>query len=168
MRERKVRGVKRKTENMIKQIEENTMVFPTEFYNGYWHLHLPVAQGFISSNKTSRKVKRRCIQKLLDRTDYLKGLKPNDEHHYRVVAAIDLPSLWNSQIIIFKGECHFKDFFNRNDDFQKWIPFLDNRNIQTEWELTIQGVSATAGFKEIIVDEDDFYESEIWFVGDIK
>lgn len=55
MREKKVRGIKRKSNNMIERIEAKTLEFPTEFYNGYWHLHLPVAQDFISSNKTPKK-----------------------------------------------------------------------------------------------------------------
>ena len=49
MSNKKIRGLKRKTKNMIKRIEQETEVFPVEFYNGYWHLHLPVSQSFISS-----------------------------------------------------------------------------------------------------------------------
>lgn len=161
MRQKKVRGIKRKTEEMVKRIEENTLVFPTEFYNGYWHLRLPVDQGFISSDKTPLKVKRLCIQTLLDRAEQLKGLQSNDAEKYRVVASIDLPSLWSSQIIVFKGDVHFKDFFNRNEDHQKWIPLLADRNLQTEWRVTVPGESAIAGFKEVIDDEDGYYESEI-------
>src|SRR5690606_11632319 len=103
MREKKIRGIKRKMENMVNRIEKNTMTFPTEFYNGNWHMHLPVGQGYISSDKTPRKVKRLCIQTLVDRAEYLKGLQPHDDEKYRVAVLITLPSLWNSQIIIFKG-----------------------------------------------------------------
>lgn len=88
---------------MVNRIEEYTMVFPTEFYNDYWHMRLPVAQGFISSDNTPRKVQRLCIQTLLDRSEHLKALQPHDDEKYRVVVLIDLPGLWNSQIIIFKG-----------------------------------------------------------------
>lgn len=45
MRVKKVRGLKRKTKNMLKRIDQETTPFPVDFYNGYWHLHLPVAQG---------------------------------------------------------------------------------------------------------------------------
>lgn len=153
---------------MINRIEENTMVFPTEFYNGYWHMHLPVGQGFISSDKTPRKIKRLCIQTLLNRAEYLKGLQPQDEEKYRVVVLITLPSLWNSQIIIFQGEDYFKDFFNRDSDYYKWIPLSDNRNIQTEWMLANPANFAISGFKEVIDDEDGYYESEMWFIGEVK
>lgn len=168
MREKKIRGIKRKTKNMVNRIEENTMTFPTEFYNGNWHMHLPVGQDFISSDKTPQKVKRSCIQALVDRAEYLKGLQPHGDEKYRVAVLITLPSLWNSQIIIFKGEDDFKDFFNRDSDYYKWIPLSDDRNIQTDWKLAIPDDFAITGFKEVIDDEDGYYESEIWFIGDIK
>jgi len=41
MRNKKLRGLKRKTRNMINRIGEETSDFPLDFYNGYWHLHLP-------------------------------------------------------------------------------------------------------------------------------
>nr|WP_082862852.1 DUF3916 domain-containing protein [Domibacillus aminovorans] len=88
------------------------MEFPMEFYNDYWHMHLPVAQDFINSNKTPNKVKRLCIQTLLDRADHLIRMKPNDKEKYRVVVAVDLPDLWGTQIIVFKGDSYFKNFFN--------------------------------------------------------
>lgn len=117
MREKKVRGIKRKFDKMIERIEEHTLEFPIEFYNGYWHLHLPVAQDFINSGNIPRKIKRHCIQTLLNRAEHLRGLKPNDKEHYRVVVAVDLPDLWDSQIIIFKGDSHFENFFNRHDEY---------------------------------------------------
>lgn len=168
MRDKKIRGLKRKTEDMVKRIKEYTLVFPTEFYNGYWHLHLPVHQGFIGSDKTPRKIKRLCMQTLVNRAEHLIELKPDDQEIYRVVVAIDLPGLWNSQIIVFRGDDHFKNFFNRNTEYQKWIPLSDNRNIQTEWGLTVPDSLAISGFQEVIDDEDGYYESEIWFIGEIK
>lgn len=166
MREKKVRGIKQKMENMVKRIKGNTAVFPTDFYNGYWHMHLPVHQGFISSDQTPRKVKQLCIQTLIDRAGYLKDLKPYGHEEYRVVASIDFPSLWNSQIIVFKGNEHFQDFFIREDEDQKWIPLPETRNIQAEWNLDVPANLSIFGFKEIIDDEDGYYESEIWFIGD--
>ncbi|RXZ83072.1 DUF3916 domain-containing protein [Paenibacillaceae bacterium] len=169
MREKKVRGIKRKSNKMIERIEEDTLEFLTEFYNGYWHLHLPVAQDFINSDKTPNKIKRLCIQTLLDRAEHLVGLKPNDKEQYRVVVAVELPDLWGSQIIIFKGDSHFKDFFNRNDEYQMWLHLSDNRNIQTEWELSVPNDLQLLGFKEVITDEDGYhYEGEIWFIGELK
>lgn len=83
MLDKKVRGLKRKTNDMIVRIHGNTREFPTDFYNGYWHLHLPVAERFITSNKTPLKVKRVCLQTLVDQAEQLIRLKPNDKGTYR-------------------------------------------------------------------------------------
>ena len=168
MREKKVRGIKRKLNNLLERIEEHTTEFPTHFYNGYWHLHLPVAEDFIDFNKTPKKVKRLCIQTLLNRAKHFITLKPKDQEQYRVVVAIDFPRVSDSQIIVFKGDTHFKDFFNRNDDDQKWLPLANKRNILLEWGLSVPEDLYTLGFKEIIKEEDGYhYEGELWFIGEL-
>lgn len=169
MREKKLRGIKRKVNKMIERIEKNTSLFPTEFNNDYWHLHLPIAQEFINSNKTPLKVKRLCMQTLIDRAKHLMDMKPNDQEKYRVVVAIDLPGLWGSQMIVFKGDSYYKNFFNRNNEYQKWLRLSDNRNIETEWQLSVPDDMQISGYKEVINDEDGYhYEGEIWFIGDLK
>lgn len=64
-------------------------------------------------------------------------MKRNDGELYRVVVAVDLPELWHSQIIVFKGNSYVKDFFNRQDEYQTWLPLSDQRNIQKEWDLSV-------------------------------
>ena len=91
MREKKIRGMKRKTNTMIKRIEEHTKSFPSTFYNDeYWNMLLPVSQAFIDSCKTARKVKRLCIQTLLNQANHLINIKPRDTHTYRVVVLISI------------------------------------------------------------------------------
>lgn len=167
MRERKIRGYKRQCINMLNRIEENTFEFPTEFYNGYWHMLLPVSQHFINSAQTPKKIKRLCIQTLLDRAKYLSGLKPDDKEKYRIVVKIDLPDLWRSQIIVFKGDSYFENFFDRNGEYHKWLLLTEDRNIQTEWGLSIPSDFGISGYKEVINDEDYHYEGEIWFIGEL-
>ncbi|KXH86075.1 DUF3916 domain-containing protein [Sporosarcina sp. HYO08] len=169
MPDKKVRGLKRKTKNMVNRIEQETLEFPSDFYNGYWHLHLPVAQDFISSSKTPIAIKRLCMQTLLDRAEHLIKIKPQSQPKFRIVVAIDLPGLWNSQIIVFSGDSHFKGFFERNDDYQKWIPLSKERNIMSEWNLIGSNDMDCLGIREEITDEDgELFESEIWFVGELK
>lgn len=118
MREKKIRGMKRKTNTMIKRIEEHTKTFPSTFYNDeYWNMLLPVSQAFIDSRKTPRKVKRLCIQTLLNQANHLINMKPSDTYTYRVVVLISINNLCDSQIIIFKNEDYFHNFFNRNSEF---------------------------------------------------
>ncbi|MGG0029620.1 DUF3916 domain-containing protein [Bacillus safensis] len=169
MREKKVRGRKRKTDQMVTRIEENTQKFPADFEHGYWHLPLPVAYDFISSSKTPTKIKRLCIQTLLNRAEHLIDIKPNDGETYRVVVAVDVQGFWGSQIILFKGDAYFQNFFDRHDDNQKWLPLPAGRDFQREWGLSVSKHMQTVGFKEIISSEDGIsYEGERWFMGELK
>lgn len=167
MREKKVRGMKRKTQQIIKEMNAHTQSFP-ENVSDYWHLPLPAAYDFMTSNRTPKKIKRLCIQTLLNRAEHLIDLKPNDGDIYRVVVAVDLPGLWHSQIIVFKGDSYVKDFFNRQDEYQTWLPLSDQRNIQKDWDLSVPQNMRTIGFKEVITDDDEVsYEGERWFMGEL-
>lgn len=154
MRNKKVRGLKRKAGNMIKRIEEETTYFPLDFYHGYWHLHLPVAQDFIDSDRTPFGIKRVCVQTLLERAKHLIESKPNSLDKFRVIVYISFPALFDSQIIVFVGDSHFEGFFNRNDEFQKWMPLSKERNFESEWRINIPQNMNVLGFKEEITDED--------------
>ncbi|MGY3187663.1 DUF3916 domain-containing protein [Lysinibacillus sp. TE18511] len=168
MREKKIRGVKRKINTMVKRIGDYTLEFPEEFYHDYWHLHLPIAYTFIKSSKTPFKVKKFCIQTLLESAQRLMQNKPNDEGNYRVVVAVTLPEMWNSQIIIFNNDQYFKNFFQRNDQYQKWHLLSEERNLFNEWDIKIPSNLNVLGFQEIISDVDDYrYEGELWFIGEL-
>ncbi|WP_078554461.1 DUF3916 domain-containing protein [Bacillus alkalicellulosilyticus] len=168
MPDKKIRGLKRKTKNMVNRIVQETIEFPTDFYNGYWHLHLPVAQDFITSSKTPIGVKKICIETLISRAEHLIKIKPMTSERIRVLVTIDLPGLWSSQIIIFSGNSHFENFFERHNKYQKWLPISKERNLEKEWRIHVPKDLIVKGFKEIITDEDgEIYSGEIWFIGEI-
>lgn len=167
MREKKVRGMKRKSKVMVKRIEEETLDFPTHFYNGYWNLLLPVSEGFIDSVKTPIKIKRLCFQTLINCAYHLSQMKLQDGDTYRVAVLINPLSNWRSQLIVFKGNAYFNSFFTRDSDFQKWIPLPNERNIQREWGFVLPENFQQAGFKEIMIDEEESIERELWFIGEL-
>lgn len=169
MHEKKIRGMKRKTNAMIKRIEEHTKMFPSTFYNDeYWYMPLPVSQNFIESHKTPRKVKRLCIQTLIDRVNHLIKIQPSDTHTYRVVALISIENLWRSQIIVFKNDDYFHNFFNRNNEFQKWILLSNEIDFWETWGISIFPTPQLLRFQEVIYDEDTIDEKEIWFIGELS
>ncbi|HDR3338824.1 TPA: DUF3916 domain-containing protein [Bacillus anthracis] len=169
MHEKKIRGMKRKTNTMIKRIEEHTKMFPSTFYNDeYWYMPLPVSQDFIESHKTPRKVKRLCIQTLIDRVNHLIKIQPSDTHTYRVVALISIENLWRSQIIVFKNDDYFHNFFNRNNEFQKWILLSNEIDFWETWGISIFPTPQLLRFQEVIYDEDTIDEKEIWFIGELS
>ncbi len=166
---KKVRGIKRKSKAMIKSIEQLTEIFPEVNLNSrYWHMHLPVRQDFIDSKKTPSKVKKLCIQTMIDRVQQMVTIKPNFSIRIRIVACLNLTSLWDSQIIIFFGDDYFQNFFNRNDIYQRWIELPTKRNLCKELNLNIPTELTIKGFKEKIREDDYEKNSELWFVGELS
>ena len=165
-----MRGIERKKKALLSRIEHYTEEFPTEFYKGYWHLPLPADQRFINSNGTPINVKRQCMQALLDRAEHLRRLKPEGNGDFRVVVAVNLPDLWCSQLIVFKGETYFNGFFDRNNEDLQWLSLPPERNLLSEWGLAFTDSVYLTGFKEVIADtEAEYnYEGEIWFIGDMN
>lgn len=166
---KKVRGVKRKCNKMVKYVNGLTEFFPEANLDfGYWHLHLPVAQEFIDSIKTPHPVRRLCIQLLIIRAKHLIDIKPELDINIRVVACIQLPNLWNSQIIVFFGESYFESFFDRNNECQKWILLDSNRNISKELKVDVPSGLDVKGYREEIIDDDNKSISELWFIGELN
>lgn len=165
---KKIRGKSRKFKVMEKNLKELTSEFPKiDLDYGYWHLHIPTSQRFIDSYKTPVALRRKCIQLIIDRVEFLINNKLQSDIATRVVACINLPSLWDSQIIVFFGDEYYKNFFNRNTKYQKWIPLLKERNICKEWDLNFPSSMKVKGYKEEIYEEDLCYEGELWFIGEI-
>jgi len=130
---KKVRGQKRKVKSMIEGINKEIVKFPKiDIENGYWHMHLPIEQSFIDLEKISFKIRRLCIQTIIDGVENLIRLKPKTELDIRVIAFINLPALWYSEIIVFFGNSHYEGYFYRNNEYQKWILLEETRDILKE------------------------------------
>jgi hypothetical protein len=80
---------------------------------------------------------------------------------------IQLPNLWDSQIIIFYEENYFNSFFERNSEYQKWILLPSNRDILSELGLDIPTGLSAKGYREEIIDDDYKSISELWFIGEL-
>ncbi len=166
---RKVRGAKRKSQIMLKNIKAWTKEFPEiDFEYGYSHIHMPIVPIFIDSTKTPSSVRRLFLQTLIDRVIYLIHNKPSLDLSVRVVAAINLSNLSESQIVVFWGDKHYNGFFDRSDQFQNWIPLPPKRNIVKEWQLRIPENLNIKGFKEEIADENSKSINELWFIGELS
>jgi hypothetical protein len=131
----RVRGLSRKCRAMVESITAIAGYTPVEHSPGcgYWHAHLPVAQAFIDSPATPRSVRRLCIQSILDASERLRLAQSSRRIDCRVVASIDLPKLWNSQIIVFFGQNYFSRFFQRDMPEQTWglpaAPTVDHTGV---------------------------------------
>jgi hypothetical protein len=133
---------------------------------GYWHAHLPVARSFIDSTAVPRSVRRRCIQALVNASAQLSHASRWRSGECRVLAAISLPQLYDSQLIVFFGEDYWSRFFERNSPEQTWRGLPPNRSLVREWGIRLPQGGVEMGIEESVVEGEHRHRSELWFVGD--
>lgn len=163
---KKIRGKTRKFKQIEYELIESTSEFPEiDLEYGYCHFHIPGNQKFIDSCKTPVSLRRKYIKLILDRVGFLIDNKIESDIPIRVVGCINLPDLWSSQIIVFFGDDYFSNFFDRDSEYEKWIPLSEERDICKEWNLNTS--KKIKGYKEEIYDEELLHKGEIWFIGEL-
>ena len=151
MKYKKERGQSRKLKTLIENIH---IIVPFENTDiRYEHFHVP-GGPFISSPKTSGKVKTAFCKAWLQKTEEIIQQKPLDLPFCKVVAIIDEGNLW------------YESFWKRNTSEQTWTliddptkSFIKKRNIKTQLNET--------GYLEIRSEIDSNKKSALWFYGEL-
>ena len=163
MRYAKERGQSRKIKSLCRNINK---IIPYADVNAAFENFLVPSGQFISSPKTSGRVKTEFCRAWLARTAEIIAQKPKNLPFCKVAAVLCAEDLWKSQIIIFYDEEYYKNFWNRNTAEQAWLPvsdaaksFAKERNIKTPLK--------EKGYAEIISEGDTQIKSALWFYGDI-
>lgn len=158
---KKQRGQDRKLKRMFHDIDK----FQPDWIDNerYEHFHVP-SDPFIESEKTTNQNKKAFYEKWLATVERLMKEKPQDIAFCKIVGMISVPDLWCSEIIIFYDRKYYSSFFKRDSSYQTWIKikndsFLERKQIQTPLK--------EIGYQQIIRDED-IYQNELWFYGDVK
>ncbi|MDF9581730.1 DUF3916 domain-containing protein, partial [Bacillus paranthracis] len=66
------------------------------------------------------------------------------------------------------NERYFHNFFNRNSEFQNWVPLSNEINFWETWGISIRPTAQLFHFQEVIYDEDTIDKKEIWFIGELS
>lgn len=170
LKKKKIRGARRKYNKLLERLVSTTNDFPDLENQLYWHLHMPCSDLLLNSPKTPSYIRSGCIKTIIERTKYLINIKPHSMRNSKVVAAISIPYLWDSQIIVFNDNEYFNSFFDRNDKHHKWLPISneDTSRFLNKWSISTTGDLEIKGYKEIICDDDYNYQGEIWFIGELS
>lgn len=157
------RGQKRKLKALLRNIMQIEPFINSECK--YECFRVPCGI-FISSHKTSGKIKTEFCKAWLDKTAEIISKKPCNIPFCKVFAILDEGDLWRSQINIFYDENYYNSFWSRNSEEQKWSPiikegrsFLQKRNIKSNLK--------EKGYIETINDVDYHRKTTLWFYGDI-
>jgi hypothetical protein len=81
-------------------------------------------------------VKKLFIQSFISAVQNLIKMKPNDDTS-KVVFILDYKNLFHSQLDVFFDLDYYNDFFDRNNEYQRWILLPEKRNIVKELNLNI-------------------------------
>ena len=108
MKYKKERGQSRKLKTLIDNIH---LIVPFENTDiRYEHFHVP-SGPFISSPKTSGKVKTAFCKVWLQKAEEILKQKPSNLPFCKVVAIINEGDLWESQIVIFYDKKYYESFW---------------------------------------------------------
>lgn len=131
----------------------------------YEHFHVSCGR-FISSPKTSGKIKTAFCKAWLDKTAEIIEQKPCALPFCKVVAVIDELDFWNSQIIIFYDESYYNSFWLRDSTEQTWNPIV-KKSMSFIQKRQIKSNLKEKGYYETITDLNSINKTILWFYGDI-
>ena len=163
MKYKKQRGQRRKLKALCNNINQIRSFQKVDCM--YDHFHVPCGR-FISSPKTSGKVKTAFCKAWLDKTVEIIRQKPCNLPFCKVVAVIDETDLWNSQIIIFYDKAYYGSFWLRNSAQQAWTTVVDQGKSFVK-ERRIESKLKEKGYYEIITELDFTHKTILWFYGDV-
>ena len=153
---KKVRGQRRRLKALIRAIDDKTVSYESD--DTYICIDVP-SSPWVEMPKTYGKVKTAFCREWISKTEKLIGQAPQDAGFCKVVGIIVYPELWNSQIVIFKNEEYYRNFWDRKGPYQTWTP-IEGRSFAEE-----RGISSglkEVGYEEVLNDEDFTRRSFIW------
>lgn len=106
-------------------------------------------------------IKQAIIHILLDEAKRL--AKRRLDERMRVVVLLDLPTLWNSELLVFQDEEVLQTFMQRDSSYQKWIPIPHEKTSLNKWVIRSDRDIRVYGFEEWIFDEEG-EGREVWML----
>jgi len=159
-RRTKVRGVRRKLKRLRLYIAEQTPSFPTTFHDGYWHSKIPIDQSVLLSIEKDSRIQQAVIEAMLEGGARLVRLR--EQESCRVVVLIDLPSLWQSELLVFESDARLKVFMERDTSEQTWTRLpVDSMCLQ---RFNLPADVEVHRFHERIQDDDYTSSGEVWLL----
>ncbi len=154
MREKKFRSKKRHFNQFIREMKvlekmdlSNTVIFE------YLNMKIPIFERLFNSRKSTRMILNSYIKSA---RVYFKN---NQSENLVLTIILSSPNLFSSELCIFNSEKDFKNFCNRDQHFQKWIP--SNKGIVEDLNLKGPSNFQVINFKEEIDDGDLLYSGMI-------
>lgn len=165
-RKKKVRGVRRRLQDVIAMPRRYGQTLPEPNRWGYIDFKLPVEQGLVEGSHVRLAHLKQCAQTLLDLCDHLTRHAATVSGAPKVVASICLPDMFSSRVTLFWDNDYYKKFFQRNELSQTWTRLDAEDSLAARWELDAHNLPETC-YLEKINNGEHIHENKIWFFGEI-
>lgn len=160
---KKQRGQKRRLRGLLENI--NCFVPFADTGVPYEQFSVPCGQ-FISSPKTSGKVKTAFCRAWLRKTEQILSQKPANLPFCRVTALLNETDLWRSQIIVFYDEAYYRAFWHRDTAGQIWTRMEDTARSFVRVRKIETGLKEI-GYTETVFENGSERKSVLWFYGEV-
>ena len=167
--QRKLRGVARRLRALHCWAESWRDSFPSESEldpaDRYWNIKIPVDLNLVESRWTTDEIRKECAQALVNAAGHLAKAKPEWAMQYRVTAALNVSSLFSSEICIYLDESYFSEHTSLEQPGRSPV----ERSITEDWSLQLP-----TGFKEIglaelqVWGDGQIVREELWWLAEAK
>lgn len=162
-RKKKVRGVRRRLQEVIGMPRRFGGEFPERNRWGYLDFKLPVDQSLIEGSHVRLTHLKQCAQALLDLCYQLKQHVPDGAGSPPlVVASICMPNMFSSRVTIFWDAETYRKFFSIGE----LLPDTEceKNSLVKSWQLNDHGLSEACVLNKVF-DGKVHHESKIWLFG---
>jgi hypothetical protein len=128
---------------------------------------MPCSKGLVDSQNSPSKLRKECIQLLINSAYDLTKTRPDSGKENKIVCLINLPFIWDSQVIVFYDNNYYEDFFDRNSDYQRWSKLNTGDSIIDSLNLKCPDNFKVQGYNEEINDGDYKRKGQLWFIGEL-
>jgi hypothetical protein len=162
---KRLRGKRQKLERLLAQIDAFEPFRCRE--QRYEHFHVPCCRQLLEGPGTRGWVQTAFCRKWLETAERFLAEKPADLPFCKVVAVLEWPGLWDSQLIIFYDSAYYDSFWDRQGPWQTWTP-LPADAVPETCRRGIRTALRARGYAQCLRDEENGREfrDTLWFYGE--
>jgi hypothetical protein len=174
VREKKIRGKRRKFRNVRNNITEWSQSLPvppdsSPQYLGCRTFSFDMYEDFGDLSRYPKAQKREILQMIINFVKVLHDLKTENEKEYRIICVLTIPDLYRVPVMVGYNKAGLDSFYaglNNNGEFaRQFTPSTNVQFLHNEWGLQIPEELEVKGFKR----NNSYYEEDsIWFVGNVN
>ena len=137
----------------------------------YRNYKIPVHQYLVEGPQSSKDIRRKCAQYMIDAIAHLYNAKPSDSNA-KVTCVIARPDMFSSELCIYFDTAYLQSFLRERNDAYGNRTKISHRSLSQELGLRVPPEFNEIGFSIKYQSVDDIdpweYTSEHWYFGELS